>query len=99
MIKKIYLLVICTAFIHVVIAQHTDKIITAAEVERIERVLSSDSLQGRGNFTPGIEKAADFIASEFKKSGLQYFAGLNNYRQEFSVARMKNISAEGKFND
>lgn len=97
--KKIYFLLSFCALISIANAQPADKIITAAEVERIERVLSSDSLQGRGNFTPGIEKAGDFIAAEFKKSGLQYFMGLNNYRQQFSISRMKQISAEGKFND
>ncbi|MEO5781645.1 MAG: hypothetical protein ABIQ07_00145 [Ginsengibacter sp.] len=80
-------------------AQSIDKIINAVEVERIERVLSSDSLQGRKVFTPAIDKAADFIAAEFKKNGLQYFPGLNNYRQEFNLVKAKNISAEGKFDD
>lgn len=80
-------------------SQTIDKIINAAEVERIERILSSDSMEGRRTFTPGIDKAADFIASEFKKSGLQYFAGLNNYRQQFNTLRPKLISAEGNFNE
>ena len=80
-------------------AQSIDKIINATEVERIEKVLSSDSMQGRKAFTPAIDRAAEFIAAEFKKSGLQYFAGLNNYRQDFSMIKTKFISAEGKFDD
>lgn len=79
------------------IAQSIDKIINAAEVERIEKVLSSDDMRGRKTFTPDIERAADFIAAEFKKNGLQYFNGLTSYRQEFSMVRMKFISAEGTF--
>ena len=46
-----------------------DKIINASEIERIETVLSSDDMQGRKTFSPGIDKAADFIAEEFKKAG------------------------------
>ena len=80
-------------------AQSIDKIINATEVERIEKALSSDSMQGRKAFTPAIDKAAEFIAAEFKKIGLLYFPGLNNYRQEFSMINAKFISAEGKFDD
>jgi hypothetical protein len=50
-----------------VFAQDIDKIINATEVERIERILSSDDMQGRRTFSPGIDKAALFIADEFKK--------------------------------
>ncbi len=52
-------------------AQKADEIINAKEVERIERVLASDEMKGRRVFTPEIDKAADFIAAEFKKAGLQ----------------------------
>lgn len=48
-----------------------DKVIQVKEVERIERTLSADDMEGRRVFTPGIEKAAAFIASEFKQTGLQ----------------------------
>ena len=44
-------------------AQKIDKIINPTEVERIERILSADDMQGRKTFTPGIDKAADFIAA------------------------------------
>jgi hypothetical protein len=78
-------------------AQTIDKIINAAEVERIERLLSSDDMRGRKTFTPDIDRAADLIASEFAKNGLQYFNGLKTYRQEFSMIKTKFISAEGSF--
>jgi hypothetical protein len=35
------------------------------------KFLSSDELQGRGNGTPGLERAAEYIASQFKAAGLQ----------------------------
>ena len=33
-------------------SQNIDKIINAAEVERIEKILSADDMQGRKTFTP-----------------------------------------------
>ncbi len=81
----------------VVTAQNIDIIINAAEVERIEKTLSSDDMQGRRTFTPGIEKAAAFIADEFKKSGLQTFKQNGNYLQYFNMVRAKFISASANF--
>ncbi|WP_407430471.1 hypothetical protein [Arcticibacter sp.] len=49
-------------------AQEIDKIITTAYVDGLIKTLSSDAMQGRGTFTPGIDKAATFIESEFKVS-------------------------------
>ncbi|HEY6902150.1 MAG TPA: M28 family peptidase, partial [Puia sp.] len=70
-------------------AQDLDKIINPAAVEKIERNLSSDEMQGRKTFSPGIEKAADFIESQFKEAGLQTFNGSKGYRQPFSMFRTK----------
>lgn len=80
-------------------SQVIDKIINAKEVARIENVLASDEMQGRKVFTPSIDKAADFIAGEFKKSGLKYFDGLTNYRQPFSMIKASLISASGSLNN
>lgn len=55
------------------------------EVKRIEATLSSDKMQGREIFTPGIDSASVFIEKEFKKIGLSYYGDLKNYRQEFVV--------------
>lgn len=76
-------------------AQNIDKIINPTEVERIEKTLASDEMQGRKTFTPSIDKAADFIAQEFKKSGLKYFAGLKNYRQPFYMTKATLLAASG----
>lgn len=77
-------------------SQSIDKIINASEVERIEKVLSSDDMQGRKTFTPSIDRAAAFIAGEFKKSGLKYFDGLKSYMQPFSMKKANLVSASGK---
>jgi Zn-dependent M28 family amino/carboxypeptidase len=46
--------------------------------------LASDDMQGRKSGTTGIEKAAAYIESEFKKIGLSTFGDLENYRQTFT---------------
>jgi Peptidase family M28 len=68
-------------------AQLLEKLIQPKEVERIERILAADDMQGRKTFTPGIEKAADFIEQEFAKAGLVKWPGLKTYRQSFSMIR------------
>ena len=57
--------------------------IRVSEVSRIESTLASDSMQGRQVFTPGIEKAAEFIINEFKQAGLKSLPGVAGYRQSF----------------
>ncbi len=78
-----------------VASQNIDKIINAAEVERIEKTLSADDMQGRKIFTPGIDKAADFIAGEFAKSKLQFLSDNNTYFQEFVMIKAKPVSITG----
>jgi Zn-dependent M28 family amino/carboxypeptidase len=76
-------------------SQSIDKIINVGEVERIEKILSSDKMQGRKTFSPFIDSAANFISDEFKKAGLKYFDGLTTYRQSFSMQKANLISASG----
>lgn len=76
-------------------AQKTDGIITAAEAGRIEKVLAADDMRGRKTFSPEIDKAADFIADEFRKAGLQPWKEGTNFRQEFSISSAKQVSARG----
>src|SRR5882672_3701728 len=71
------------------VSQNIDKVINAAEVERIEKILSADDMQGRKTFTPGIDKAADFIAGEFAKSKLKFWGNAQSYFQEFIMTRAK----------
>ena len=78
-----------------ILAQNIDKIIKVSEVDRIERILSSDEMEGRKTFTPAIDRAADFIASEFKKSGLKNLDGLSSYKQSFSMLKANLLSASG----
>jgi Zn-dependent M28 family amino/carboxypeptidase len=74
-------------------AQKAEKIINAKEVLRIESFLSSDDLKGRKPGTPEMEKAADFIANEFKKAGLKNMNGLTGYKQNFTNIRSRFLNA------
>ena len=78
-------------------AQSSNKIINVKEVKRIEMTLSSDDMQGRKVFSPGIDKAAGFIANEFKKAKLQPLKNASGYLQNFVTLRPKFISASGNF--
>ena len=80
-------------------AQNIDKIINATEVERIEKILSADDMQGRKTFTPGIDKAADFISGEFAKSKLQFFGDNKSYFQEFVMTKAKPASITGSLDN
>jgi Zn-dependent M28 family amino/carboxypeptidase len=93
--KELFTLIIACYLSIFSSAQNIHKIINAKKVSRIEKVLASDDMQGRKTFTPSIDKTADFIASEFKKSGLQYFDGLSNYKQTFEMKKATIISVSG----
>ncbi len=67
--------------------------ISASEVTRIEKTLSSDDMQGRRVFTPGIEKAAAFIMTEFKEAGLKPMPGSSDFRQSFVMLTPESIEA------
>lgn len=94
--KKIFvtgLLISITSFL--LAQKKMNRIINAKEVERIERVLASDEMRGRRIFTPEIDKAADFIAAEFKAAGLKTWNNSSSFRQEFSIVSAKPVSTSG----
>ncbi|WP_439881804.1 M20/M25/M40 family metallo-hydrolase [Pontibacter sp. MBLB2868] len=72
--------------------------ISEAEVTRIVKTLSADDMQGRASFTPGIEKAADFIKNEFQQIGLQPMPGNDGFKQNFKVYRLTPTETEIKLN-
>lgn len=67
--------------------QLLQKAITRSQVERIERILAADDMEGRKTFTPGIDKAAAFLEREFELAGLQKWPGLSSFRQSFTLVR------------
>ncbi len=79
-------------------AQSIEKFINGSEVARIEGKLASDEMQGRRTFTQGIEKAAAFIAEEFRLAQLLPYPGTNDYLQSFILMRPRLISLQAQFN-
>ena len=69
-------------------------IIEESGTSRILQTLSADDMRGRQTLTPEIEKAQNFIASEFKKARLKTFEGLDNYLQEFYLTETSIVSSE-----
>jgi hypothetical protein len=49
------------------------------------KYLASDELQGRGNGTEGLERAADYIAQQLRESGLQAGAAGGDWFQRFEL--------------
>ncbi|HEY2581808.1 MAG TPA: M20/M25/M40 family metallo-hydrolase [Mucilaginibacter sp.] len=78
--------------------QDVNKLINQADVERVINTLAADDMQGRGTFTPGIEKAASFIESEYKQAGLIPMEGNTGYRQNFSMTRITPVKAFASIN-
>src|SRR5260221_9448716 len=93
--KNLILVGLLTPATSFLFAQTADKIINKQEAERIERVLAGDEMRGRRDFTPDLEKAADFIATEFKKTGLQTWNNSPSYLQPFNMITAKFVSATG----
>jgi len=84
MIKYLYCPLVLLLFVGSATAQDINKVITKSYVDQLIKTLSSDEMQGRATFSPGIDKAATFIESEFKKIGLEPLKGATGYRQTFS---------------
>jgi Zn-dependent M28 family amino/carboxypeptidase len=76
-------------------AQTQDTIFSATAVEAVEQSLASDAMRGRAVFTPDIERAADYIESQFRASGLKTWNGSASYRQPFTLVRAKLLSISG----
>ena len=79
-------------------AQLIDQYINAEAVGRIERALASDSMNGRKVFTPGIDKAGEFIDAEFRSAGLQPFPGNTGFKQQFVLANPRQLAVSGTVN-
>lgn len=91
--KSIYTLSLLLAT-SVAFAQDINKIISKEYVDHLIKTLSSDEMQGRRTFTPGIDKAASFIESEFKQIGLKPLPGEKGYRQTFYKYQLTPASAQ-----
>ncbi|WP_216689086.1 M20/M25/M40 family metallo-hydrolase [Hymenobacter siberiensis] len=73
--------------------------VSAATVSRVMRTLASDDMQGRGTGQPGGLRAAQFLAGEFARIGLQPLPGLNGFEQTFKVYQTKPGAATAVLNE
>jgi hypothetical protein len=64
-------------------AAQTKTAVSAATVQRVLTTLAADDMQGRATGQPGQLKAAEFLAAEFKRIGLQPLPGATGFMQEF----------------
>ncbi|MDO7886587.1 M20/M25/M40 family metallo-hydrolase [Hymenobacter cheonanensis] len=74
-------------------AQRRAPEVSGATVERVLTTLAADDMQGRATGQPGSVKAADFLASEFQRIGLQPLPGATGFRQEFPAYQSAVTSA------
>jgi len=65
----------------------------AAQLSRHARALAGDAMTGRGVDTPGIVKARDYIAAEFKKAGLAA-GGDHGFFQRLEITTGVEIAGE-----
>src|SRR5262245_50097507 len=76
------LIFIATAQQAVAVKESTTGRVSAEAVQRHINFLASDELKGRRAGTPEADKAADYIANEFRRYGLKPLKG-DNYLQPF----------------
>jgi hypothetical protein len=67
--------------------------VSAATVERVLTTLAADDMQGRATGQPGQLKAAEFLAGEFQRIGLQPLPGGTGFMQEFPAYQTAVTSA------
>jgi len=60
------------------------------------RYLASDELKGRMSGTPGADKAAEYISSEFKKAELEPIGDNNTYFQKFSFTKGIKLGSQNR---
>ncbi len=82
--KRILLIAVLISFANKGFGQQTASDIDRNDLKRIVRILSSDSLKGRGISNGGHHKAGNFISQTFKKLGLITF-NENSYLEEFEL--------------
>ena len=99
LVTKIFLGFLLTGAAISSFSQKAKHVITQKEVERIEATLSDNNMEGRRTGTPGIARAAEFIASEFKKAGLDDMPGVNGYQQTFTMLKTTQGKVTGVIND
>jgi len=67
-------------------------------VQRVLTTLAADDMQGRATGQPGSVKAAEFLAAEFRRIGLQPLPGATGFMQEFPAYESALAGAQATLN-
>src|SRR5262245_50836262 len=67
-----------------------------ARMRRDVTFLASDECEGRGPGTKGIDKAAEYIAAEFRKSGLKPAGVDGGYFQPFKIHGASKLEGDSR---
>ena len=93
-INLVYILLVTTIFsckesANVIKTEKKIATIDSITVKKHLYTLASNEMEGRMTGTPGIEKAAKYIETEFKNIGLTTYDTLKDYRQTFTFTDKK----------
>ena len=93
-INLVYILLVATIFsckesANVIKSEKKIATIDSITVKKHLYTLASNEMEGRMTGTPGIEKAAKYIETEFKNIGLTTYDTLKDYRQTFTFTDKK----------
>ncbi len=98
--KRYLLAVVLGLSCQLAIGQPEQKFIKEESVTRVIKTLAADDMMGRSATRPEhIDKAAAFIANEFKTIGLKPLKGLTSFRQEFKKDMIAPHTLEVVIND
>lgn len=102
MIKRLYIcflavLIFCTIEPTFSGANCENESISDEKIISHIRYLASDELKGRMSGTPGAEKAAKYISSQFKNAGLKALGDNYSYYQKFSFTKGIELGANNSF--
>ena len=82
---------------HLAVAQPKVSV-SPATVRRVLTTLAADDMQGRATGQPGNVKAAQFLAGEFQRIGLQPLPGATGFMQEFPAYESRVTSLQVALN-
>lgn len=71
---------------------------TPATTQETLRHLASDEMEGRGVGTKGLDRAAEYIAAQFERDGLEPLPGFDGYFQRFEMTTGATIASGTKLN-
>ena len=93
--KKLSFCIALFASIQLTPAQTNPASIEVESVKKHLYTLASNAMEGRRAGTPGIEKAAQYIESEFERIGLSKYNNLPTYRQNFTARNLEMFNVIG----